>query len=210
MLLNPSRRHIAEMLEQFIATGGSVTQLQILNELIANAELSDRERAYWQIEALPMLESAFYVAIHSRRKANIAKRNSVLITALTSILTAVSATAIVPENQKYLPLLFVAIAMVVKGYIEVMAGYHQPEMHQLISRRLLDGLLGETTDRLTTSGRYAQLTEEQRYQLMTDRIREVTASAESQIQELIKSTLTSPDTCKDNQPYCEPQKQVDK
>jgi hypothetical protein len=194
----PTRREVNEQLEYFLATGGSTTQLKVLSEIIATAQLTDQERYYFELELLPMVETAFYAAVHTRRRAHKWASEVLSIGAYAAGLNIISTTPLIPDDKRFLTSAVTAVALLIQAYIQTKAKYHQPEMSHLISRKIVDGLLGEATHRLTGTGEYVGMSEEDRFTTMASRCKDLLAKAENQSQEIIKSTLTSPYNDKDN------------
>jgi hypothetical protein len=185
--------------EDFLATGSSMNQLELVREMVENAELSDRERGYFRSEVFPMLISTFEGAKYGRIVFFKFQKISLGLTFVSTVLGAVSATSLVNENIKYLPLLAIAIIGAISTWQQTTARMRQPALDWMSSRLAYDETLSEVINRIAGAGRYASLNEEERFLEMAERINTALYASESRVQSLIRTfqeTMTD-DVCQE-------------
>jgi hypothetical protein len=177
---------------EYLATGSSREQLRSVILLIENANVSSMEKAYLQIEVIPMLQSFFNSAVLARRWHFGTARQVTVLGVLVAVGSMASATELIAPDTKWIPLLIVGIVSTLKSAIEVSLQVRQPALDWIAARTAYDLGLAEVINRLTLSASYAGLSEEDAYQLMANRICIAFGNAERRIQERINRFLDSP------------------
>jgi hypothetical protein len=182
-------------LGEYLSSGSSAVQLakliEVIDTMAESAEIDSAEYRYLQAEVLPMLSTLFRAAVDSRRRLFSDLRLIRAIGFVVAIVGAASATEAVPPEKKWVPLLFVSIALALQGVIQANNRQRQPALDWFSAREAFDYCLGEVVDRITGANDYADLDQRGRFLLMASRIKASLDKSEKRIIEQIKSFLES-------------------
>jgi hypothetical protein len=184
---------------EYLATGSSREQLNDVIRVIMDADVSPEEKTYLTVEVVPMLLIFFDAAVNARSWHFSSMRQIATLGVIVAIGSMASATELINPAAKWIPLLIVGIISTIKAAIEVGLQVRQPALDWISARTAYDAGLAEAINRLTKTGIYAGLSEEERYVKMTERIDIAFYAAEFRIQQRIANFLETPPTDSKNE-----------
>lgn len=188
-----NRQESKRQIEEYFSSGSSEKQLTQTIELIdimgESGELAPSEYRYLKTEVTPMLIILFRATSTSRKRLFSGLRVIRLIGFVVAIIGAASATEAVPPDSKWIPLLFVSVALAAQSVVQANMRQRQPALDWISAREGYDYCLGEVIDRLTMANDYANLDSASCFLLMARRIKSSLDASEKRIIEQIKSFL---------------------